>query len=237
MKVSSFPIKPVLIGALTLVACEAKQRQSAVPEDEVNSVSARPEQVDRFMTTVQLPLPALLSNDALVDGKVDPELREKVLAEHKEFRERLTYISPDIEIVYEYHMILNGFSLVVPGKYADRLEEIVGGMNGASFRPQQIARPEAALEEGAVRNSWGEVDSSAFINAVAAQQKYSIDGQGISVGIIDTGIDYTHKMFGGEGTIEVYDANDPKIISEDFPTVKVAGGYDFVGAQFNFRKS
>ena len=83
------------------------------------------------------------------------------------------------------------------------------------------------------RNSWGEVDSSAFINAVAAQQKYSIDGQGISVGIIDTGIDYTHKMFGGEGTIEVYDANDPKIISEDFPTVKVVGGYDFVGAQFN----
>jgi subtilisin family serine protease len=45
-------------------------------------------------------------------------------------------------------------------------------------------------------------------------------GEGVSVGIIDTGIDYQHEAFGGDGT-------------DTFPTAKVVGGYDFVGDAYN----
>ena len=58
-------------------------------------------------------------------------------------------------------------------------------------------------------------------------------GEGVSVGIIDTGIDYTHTGFGGPGTQAAFDAaaapaaNGPAIPWT--PTAKVVGGTDFAG--------
>jgi subtilisin family serine protease len=45
-------------------------------------------------------------------------------------------------------------------------------------------------------------------------------GDGISIGIIDTGIDYKHAMFGGTN-------------ASVFPTAKVVGGYDFAGDDYD----
>jgi subtilisin family serine protease len=63
------------------------------------------------------------------------------------------------------------------------------------------------------------------------------DGKGVRVAVLDSGIDYTHRSFGGPGTAEAYlDAfgvslTDPRNQTLDglFPTERVVGGYDFVG--------
>jgi subtilisin family serine protease len=74
------------------------------------------------------------------------------------------------------------------------------------------------------------------------------DGTGVTVAVIDSGIDYTHAKFGGPGTLEAYadaycgdpnatpDPTDPACNAHSlpadpayFPTAKVVGGYDFVG--------
>jgi minor extracellular serine protease Vpr len=59
-------------------------------------------------------------------------------------------------------------------------------------------------------------------------------GEGISIAIIDTGVDYTHAAFGGPGTTEAYEANDPGTIGDGgFPTAKVVDGYDFAGPTYD----
>jgi subtilisin family serine protease len=58
-------------------------------------------------------------------------------------------------------------------------------------------------------------------------------GEGVTIAIIDTGIDYTHAALGGSGDPEDYENNDPTIIEPGtFPTAKVIGGYDFVGGEW-----
>ena len=55
-------------------------------------------------------------------------------------------------------------------------------------------------------------------------------GDGISIGIIDTGVDYTHAAFGGPGTAAAFTGNNSNIVEAGtFPTAKVVGGYDFAG--------
>ena len=71
----------------------------------------------------------------------------------------------------------------------------------------------------------------------AALQAAGKTGAGVRVAVLDTGIDYTHRDFGGAGTLAAYTAAygtttaDPRNKSRDglFPTTKVVDGYDFTG--------
>ncbi len=73
-------------------------------------------------------------------------------------------------------------------------------------------------------------DTIPYVGATAVQA-LNVDGSGVTVAVIDSGIDYHHVSLGGSGQAEVYAANDANIIEPgSFPTSKVIGGYDFVGS-------
>lgn len=83
-----------------------------------------------------------------------------------------------------------------------------------------------------------QIDNAGAAQLIRAAQVWSAlgnTGEGVSVGIIDTGIDYVHTDFGGPGTPRAYarqsDAVTPP--ASLYPTEKVVGGYDFVGDAYN----
>ncbi len=76
-------------------------------------------------------------------------------------------------------------------------------------------------------------DSVPWVGAPAVQQKVA-GGKGVSIAIIDSGIDYTHADFGGSGDPTDFATNDPDVIEPGtFPTRKVAFGYDFAGTLYD----
>ncbi|HJR91996.1 MAG TPA: S8 family serine peptidase, partial [Acidimicrobiia bacterium] len=59
-------------------------------------------------------------------------------------------------------------------------------------------------------------------------------GDGITIAVIDTGIDYTHASFGGSGIAADYENNDKGLVEPGtFPTPKVVNGFDFAGPVYN----
>ncbi|QOR72300.1 S8 family serine peptidase [Ruania alkalisoli] len=65
------------------------------------------------------------------------------------------------------------------------------------------------------------VSAITMTGADIAQSELGYDGEGIAVGIIDTGVDYHHPDLGGSGA------------ETTFPTERVPVGYDFVGDDYN----
>ena len=80
-------------------------------------------------------------------------------------------------------------------------------------------------------------DTVPYIGA-SAVQSLGVDGTGVRVAVLDSGIDYTHFNFGGPGTVDFYNtcyAGRDAAPVGDCATyfgpgaTKVVGGYDFVG--------
>jgi len=98
-----------------------------------------------------------------------------------------------------------------------RLDGVVGVQPVAQFRPLTST----SVPFIGTTNVWNRGDLSAT-------------GQGVRIGIIDSGIDYHHTMFGGSGDVADYTKNNPaRIESGTFPTEKVVGGYDFAGDAYD----
>ncbi|MFL6138064.1 MAG: S8 family serine peptidase [Frankiaceae bacterium] len=76
-----------------------------------------------------------------------------------------------------------------------------------------------------------------LIGAPAAWSATSGTGAGVRIGIIDTGIDYTHAMFGGPATKAAYQAalahDTEPIAPAAIDAAKVAGGTDLVGDAYD----
>jgi minor extracellular serine protease Vpr len=121
-------------------------------------------------------------------------------------------------VVFRYGTLVNAFSAVLTPLAAQRLSV---RSDVASVQPVSIVTLDNST-------------SVPFIGATKVWQKYGAQGQGMTLALVDTGIDYTHKDFGGSGNPADYENNDPNVVEPGtFPTKKVIGGFDFVGSNYD----
>ncbi len=122
------------------------------------------------------------------------------------------------QVTFRYKILVNAFSARLSAEAASALAQRA---DVRSVQPVSIVRKTLTT-------------SVPFIGAPQVWSTYGVRGQGMRVAIVDTGIDYTHASFGGEGTVAAYEANDPNFIEPGtFPTAKVIGGFDFVGNDYD----
>jgi subtilisin family serine protease len=114
--------------------------------------------------------------------------------------------------------VLNGFMLKVPVRMVNEIRAI-SGVAAVSRAPEY------------------KINLDRSVSLIGAPEVWNVSGatgRGVTVAVIDTGIDYTHAAFGGSGDPADYAENDPTIIEDGtFPTMRVIGGYDFAGTAYD----
>ncbi len=131
----------------------------------------------------------------------------------------------DAKIVYRVQRVYNGIAVYVDANQLDKILELPGVLAVHPLITKYLDHTTSVPLIGAptVWNATG-------LNAT---------GEGIEVGVIDSGIDYMHTDFGGAGTAAAYTANDTTVITDTyngqllFPSAKVVGGHDFVGDDYD----
>ena len=131
---------------------------------------------------------------------------------------------PSARLIAQVHMVLNAVFLEID---AADLPVIV---NDPAVRTmKKVSNYEMDLSE-----------TVPYIGA-STVQSLGADGEGISVAVLDSGVDYTHAAFGGAGTLAAYEAaygtdtmpfgGDSRhtVLDGQFPSGRVVGGFDFVG--------
>lgn len=230
----------VLSGLLGLIsACSPSQPsvREMLGGEEVGLFSNRPENRTHFIAIVKLKSPSLMSLASVKEGKaqVSKEAIEALEAEQAQALKALKEISEEIRVLYTYKMVLNGFAVVAPISVADKIRasmHVAYVESESQFHRPITQRSEQLLRVLSEKNDLTKNNSVSFIGSQAFYAQ-GFRGEGVSVGVIDTGIDYTHSMFAGPGTKESFDAIDPKLPSTLFPNSKVVGGIDLVGTEYN----
>ncbi len=121
-------------------------------------------------------------------------------------------------VLSRYQRVYNGFLVRVPLRQLAQIRSLPG-VRAVHRAPEH--RP----------------DLSASVPLIGAPQVWAdlgYDGDGVTIAVIDSGIDYYHAALGGSGDPEDYANDDHQVIEPGtFPTAKVIGGYDFAGPNYD----
>ena len=137
----------------------------------------------------------------------------KLKAEHDAFKANAAADGVKLTERYSYDSLWNGVSVSVAPSQVAALESIPGVR--AVYPVHTVSLPDWRSESGGaavdMKNAVG------LTGADQAQTEFGLDGSGVTIAIMDSGLDYTLPEFGGCFG----------------PTCKVRGGFDLVGDTYN----
>ncbi|MGN0806513.1 MAG: S8 family serine peptidase, partial [Candidatus Coproplasma sp.] len=126
---------------------------------------------------------------------------DRIEAQKNSFLKQLSANGVDYEFKYAYSNIFNGVAITVPLSSLSTIKSI-SGVSSISLSTTY------ALPAEVDSSSSGQINySKIYANGIYDSSEYTsqgIDGTGMKVAILDTGLDYTHSAFDPENMIEQY---------------------------------
>lgn len=227
-----------LASLLVLSACTQSQNNNSkmIPllQDTQNIISTRAQNQTHVMALVKLQTPSLLETSSKDEGVtiVDNDQATQITNEQTKAIADMKALDAEVQVLYKYKYVLNAVAVLAPIKVLEKLKAVgtIASWEGIGTFERPITFKTDALTTAT--KTLTERNSSKFIGAESLN-KSNVTGKGIRVGVIDTGIDYTHSMFKGVGTAEAYKAIDPAKEALGFPSEKIRGGVDLVGTEYD----
>ncbi|WP_394162119.1 S8 family peptidase [Galactobacter valiniphilus] len=164
-------------------------------------------------------------SDAVKQGKQRPTKdvsKVKSLRKSIEAKGSAAATQADAKVLYKTSNALPGVALRGD---AEAITDLAGRPDVAKITAIVPKHPD---------NSGTDIDTG----TLASWQKLDQTGEGITIAVLDTGIDYTHAGFGGPGTLEAYktaqaSATLPTADSGLIDPKKFKGGWDLVGDDYD----
>ncbi|MBB1482665.1 S8 family serine peptidase [Tessaracoccus sp. MC1865] len=141
--------------------------------------------------------------------------RTTIQRQHRSFAEEARRAGRPANVIRNYERLFNGVAVTADTATAEQYAELPGVKAVHPVRIFSVPEPQDVTPRL--------ITAIAQTGADIAQTELGLTGEGVKVGIIDTGIDIDHPDFGGSGTNG----------STGFPSARVAYGYDFVGDDYN----
>lgn len=223
---------PAVSLALFLIGAPAVSAQPEPSEIEMEAVFPAGEAgTVTVMVELQDPPAAVVYGNVLRSSDLPPEgaSREAVAAAQLQLRKieiaqlqldsALAGLPVPFEEIYRVKRAYNGVALQIDAQGVEALRRLPGVK---AVHPMVLEYPSNSTSVPflGTPNVW----------ANTLGLPIPADGTGVSIGIIDTGIDYQHAHFGGTGVLADYQANNRTVAPDAyFPTAKVVGGWDFAG--------
>jgi subtilisin family serine protease len=195
------------------------------------SPSFTPSALDSEPVTILLELkgdPVAVRKSKAPGKKIDRETKKGVERELKAKQDDLrgAIESQGGTVLAEFQDALNGIKVEAP---RNKIRALAGLPNVVRVRPVATF----------------ELDNTKGIPLIGAPQVWNgvdgLRGEGIKIGIIDTGIDYMHANFGGPGTVAAFTDEEARARAGQQPNPaffgagapKIKGGIDLVGDDYN----
>lgn len=196
-----------------------------------NAGARTPAQLDGEEPTLQVVVVELESEPAVAvwaaqppsrgDGPTELSARASAVARHlatleveqDRFLASLRALPEPPEVLYRLQRLFNGVALRLTERQLDAVKTLPG------FK---AVHPLPLLEPGLV-------STAPLVGAPRVWSQPGLTGREVKIGIIDTGVDYLHRAFGGSGDYTGHSFDD-QIVPW---TGKVVGGWDFVGDAYN----
>ena len=222
-------------GLLTFGAAVATTLAMAAPAAAVTSPGTVPDPSEKITNFVLLEDGSVAENvpDRWFVELAEPAAAEggseaAIASEQEALADAVDDADLDATITTEYTELWNGVAMEID---EDDLEEVAALDEVVSVQPVVvIPNPGDTADTDSVTDEEAEegLTDTSMVNALEmtgadiAQNELGLTGEGVKIGIIDSGVDYDHFEFGGTGESD----------TTSFPTEKVKWGYDFVGDDF-----
>ena len=227
----------LLVSIAFLLAVPAVAEAAPAGTDDTLTTARSSGRVSTTLT------PRVLAGGALVDVMVQLEADPVAVAEAKAERtftaaERTTHKNK----LRKAQDAITDDIAGKGGKVISRMQSAYNGMRVRINRSRADALAALPGVSGVHAITAKTLDTSVsvpYLGVPSVWQDTGFTGKGVKVAIIDSGIDYTHAVFGGPGTVAAFEAAaatatqaaNPEWFGPDAPRVK--GGWDLVGDAYD----